>query len=157
MSNRKQRVVINGVVSEWAPVTSGVPQGSVLAPVMFRISINDVDVGLNNLISKFADDTKISKSVLTDDRVCLQKALHTISAWSETLEMPFSIGKWQVHQVRSNDKKYYYEMCGVKIKSVQCAKDLGVRIASDPKFSQQCNNAANKAYNVGFYQKKLFI
>ncbi len=52
-------VVINGTASDWAPVTSGVLQGSVLGPVMFIIYINDIGVGLNNLILKFADDTKI--------------------------------------------------------------------------------------------------
>ncbi len=59
LSNRKQRVVINGTVLDWAPVTSGVPQGSVLRPVLFIIYINDISVGLNNFIRKFTHDTKI--------------------------------------------------------------------------------------------------
>ncbi len=60
LSNRKQRVVINGTALDWAPVTSGVPQGSVLGPVLFIIcNISDIDIGLNNLIAKFAHDTKI--------------------------------------------------------------------------------------------------
>ncbi len=72
LSNRKQRVVINSAASDWAPVTSGVPQGSVLRPVLFIIYINDIGVGLNNFISKFADNTKIGKSIITDhDRVNL--------------------------------------------------------------------------------------
>ncbi len=66
LNNRKQRVIINGSASDWAPVTSGVPQGSVLGSVLFVIYINDIDVGLNNFISKFADDTKIGNSIITD-------------------------------------------------------------------------------------------
>ncbi len=94
MSNRQQRVVIDGFNSEWAPVISGVPQGSVLGPVLFIIYINDLDVGLNNRISKFADDTKIGNSVLTDkDSQSLQEDLHKISAWSDRWEMPFKTWK----------------------------------------------------------------
>ncbi len=85
LSNRQQRVVIDEFNSEWASATSGDPQGSVLGPLLFIIYINDLDVGLNNRISKFADDTKIGNSVLTDaDRQSLQKDLHKISAWSDS-------------------------------------------------------------------------
>ncbi len=64
LSYRKQRVVINDIAPDWAPVTSGVPQGSVLGPVLFIIYINDIDVGLNNYILKFANDTKIGNSII---------------------------------------------------------------------------------------------
>ncbi len=123
MSNRQQRVVIDGFTTEWAPVTSGVPQGSVLGPARFIIYINDLDVGLNNRISKFADDTKIGNSVLTEeDRQTLQEDFHKISAWSDGWDVPFNVNKCRVLQVGTRNKKFNYEMRGIKLRSVQCVK-----------------------------------
>lgn len=57
--------MINEATSEWAPVASGGPQGSVPGPVLFMIDINDINVELHNFISKFAEDSKIGNSVLS--------------------------------------------------------------------------------------------
>ncbi len=84
LSNRKQSVVIDSTASDWTPVTSVVPQGSVIGPVLFIIYINDINVELNNFISKFVDNTKIGNSIITEqDRVSLQEALRKISEWSQ--------------------------------------------------------------------------
>lgn len=74
LSGKLQRVCIKGKASDWIRVVSGVPQGSVLGPLLFLIYINDLEERIENWILKFADDTKIfSKIQNTEDSVRLQK------------------------------------------------------------------------------------
>ncbi len=155
-NNRQQRVVINGVTSQGTPITSGVPQGSVLGPVLFITYINDSNLVLNNFISKFADNSKIDNALLSEgDRRSLQD-LRKILEWSLKWEMSFNINKSQILQVGSRYKKNDYAMRCVKIKSVLSVKYLGVTVMSNINFFQQCNESVIKANRMmGFIKRKF--
>jgi len=86
--NRTQRVCINGIVSVWKLVLSGIPQGSVLGPLLFLIFINDLDLNIHNVLLKFADDTKICSRICNSDDVKkLQEDLNTLQKWAHTWQI----------------------------------------------------------------------
>ncbi|CAM4478491.1 unnamed protein product [Lepidochelys kempii] len=88
LKDREQRVGINGNFSEWRGVTSGVPQGSVLGPILFNLFINDLEKGVNREVAKFANDTKLLEIVKTKaDCEELQKDLTKLSDWATKWQM----------------------------------------------------------------------
>ena len=146
LSERKQRVVLNGSCSKWKEVTSGVPQGSVLGPLLFLIYIDDLETNLVCMISKFADDTKLSGKVCTaQDRLQIQQDLDKIVEWSEKWQMPFNVDKCKVMHLGYVNVKQDYYMAGRKLKDVEEEKDLGIIISNDLKNGKQCTEAAKKA------------
>src|SRR3989441_9410922 len=107
LSNRRQRVCIEGEFSEWAEVTSGVPHGSVLGPILFIIYIDDLDSNVISKLDKFADDSKLGKSLSNQDDVeCLRKDLISMEKWSSEWQMQFNTDKCAVmHLGRKNTAK----------------------------------------------------
>jgi hypothetical protein len=84
LANRKQKVVINGTGSNWISVTSGIPQGSVLGPILFTIYINDLPDGVQNIVKHFADDTKLYAVVNEEkQQISLQNDIDSLLKWSD--------------------------------------------------------------------------
>ena len=97
LSDRKQRVVINGKCSGWSEVSSGEPQGSVLGPILFVIFINDIEDGICGNILKFADDTKLFCKVGSDINCPKLRAdLRKLYNWSEDWQMLFNLDKCKI-------------------------------------------------------------
>ena len=91
LTNRKQRVVVDGEVSNRKPVLSGVPQGSVLGHIWFLININDLEQGVPSKILKFADDTKLFRTIKGNgDKQQLQDDIDKLIKWSEKWQMLFN-------------------------------------------------------------------
>ena len=157
LSGRKQRVVINGQSSDWIDVTSGVPQGSVLGPLLFVIYINDLDCGLVNRIVKFADDAKLGGRVDSQRSFQnLQDDLNTLSRWANTWQMSFNANKCKVMHIGNSNPLNKYYMNDVQLSQSNSEKDLGVLVNRDLKDTSHCVYIENKCNRLlGLIKRKF--
>lgn len=157
LSARKQRVVINGKASNWRDVLSGVPQGSVLGPVLFLIYVNDIDEGITCKISKFADDTKITSKVTTTiDKSELQLNLDRLVNWTEKWQMKFNVDKCKVMHIGNSNDQANYILNGSNLTKVNQEKDLGITISSDLKPEKHISEVVKTANKLTGFIGRAF-
>jgi len=135
LSGRQQRVVVEGSASPYVSVTSGVPQGSVLGPILFLLYVNDLGEGINSNIRLFADYI-IYRSIGSDDDCrTLQNDIDKIAVWERDWQMSLNISKCHILSVSRKTKNidFHYELHGSVLERVNSAKYLGVTL--DDKLS----------------------
>jgi len=158
LDGRRQRVYVGGRGSGWRRVTSGVPQGSVLGPLLFLVFINDLDEGVMNSVLKFADDTKvfgIGENEVQHQQ--LQKDLCTIVEWSRTWQMEFNIDKCKILHVGGRNGRMAYSMEGRLLEEVAVERDLGVMISEDLKASRNCQAVYSRASRALGMMKRSIV
>jgi ribonuclease P/MRP protein subunit RPP40 len=155
LKGRMQRVQIKGTYSQWAEVKSGVPQGSVLGPILFIIFINDISLDVSGEVSCFADDLKIMGIVNTEEQIKkFQFDLDKISDWAHKWGMSFNINKCQVLHMGNKNKNFTYKLQGVDVVNAIDVGDLGVLVTKEFKMGTQCAAASNKANRMLGYLKR---
>ena len=146
---RQQRVTVNGSRSGWAPVPSGVPQGSVLAPLLFLLYVNDLPNHLSSGVKIFADDSKLYRSVsLPADPSTLQKDLDAAVCWADEWQLTFNAAKCKVLHIGRLNRHHVYTLNGAALEETEAEKDLGVYMDPNLKFRRQAAAAVSKASQV---------
>ena len=130
LSNRTQKVIVEGKISDSITVISGVPQGTVLGPLSFLLYINDLPDSIKCKIGLFADDSIVYSNIIsiTDCKI-LQSDLDALCLWSKNWDMEFNTDKCKILTVtnKKNIIKHQYKMDKSKLKNVEQEKYLGAR------------------------------
>ena len=140
LSDRRLRVRVNASYSEYLPATSGVPQGSVLGPELFKIYVNDLPACIASECVLYADDLKIWTPVASLHQALeLQESLDKLVDWSTLWELPINPCKCAVLPVGASSTIYPYRLGGVPLNAVEHIKDLGIIVSSDFKSNLETN------------------
>lgn len=157
LNGRKQRVTIGSEKSDWRPVTSGIPQGSVLGPLLFVVYINDLPCDLETNVLMFADDTKLYSRVAgREDVDAIQRDLDRLDEWSRIWLLRFHPDKCKILKVSkkptieinlhlySNDEQHSV----VNLSSCEDEKDIGVFIDDKLNFEKHIKTKTGKANQI---------
>lgn len=149
LSGRTQQVTIGGCRSNSVPVTSGVPQGSVLGPLLFLLYVNDLPEAVSCSVKLFADDAKLFSKIATElEAEMMQADLDSLVAWAARWQMTFNQDKCKVMHIGSANPEVSFHMADHQLQCTQVERDLGIRVDSILKFREQAAAAVAKANQV---------
>ena len=159
LDQRIQRVMVDGQMSDHCDVTSGVPQGTVMGPIMFLIFINDLPSVVNSPCKLFADDLVIYRQINNqEDQITLQRDMDRLADWESKWGMQFHPDKCEHIMITRKRKplRTTYSLRGHALKTVESAKYLGVTITSKLDWKEHIENTTKKASKtLGFLRRNL--
>ena len=164
LTSRVQHVMVGNKLSSPSPIKSGVPQGTVLGPILFLVYIQSIsEIGLNSLLASFADDSKILHKIISDDDIhSLQNDLNKLFSWETASNMKFNLKKFVwVQYGRNQDLKhnynYFSDEYGDIIVPSQSTRDLGIIINDDANYNTHINILCSKvSQKVGWLLRNFY-
>lgn len=155
LTGRTFQVRIEGQCSSRRPVTSGVPQGSVLGPLLFLIYISDISTDMICNVSLFADDTKI----FCDPSINhggLMEDLATLKTWTDKWLIKLNVSKCSVLHIGGSNPQLRYFIGNTELKAVERQNDLGITMTSDLKWAEHVNRVVKKVNSIVYLLKRSF-
>jgi hypothetical protein len=154
LSDRNMKVKVGSAYSKFHHVPSGVPQGSVLGPLLFLIFINDLPAGIKSLVQLFADDVKIL--VEASSQVIAQSDLNYLSEWENTWKLKFNVDKCKVLHCGRNNTKFEYKLNSKDLEVITEERDLGVVFNEPFDFSSFILAMISKAnQKIGWIKRNI--
>ena len=151
LTERQQVILVNKVKSKYSSLVSGIPQGSVLGPILFLIYISDIGQDLIANTLTYVDDTKVKQKVTSESDVeDLQKELIKLDNWAKVNNMEFNKGKFLVlrygeNEALKNETEYFSGEYDEIIERKESLRDLGVQLTDDGTFGEQIERVCKKA------------
>jgi len=158
LTDRTMTVLVNGEKSKEGKVTSGVPQGSVLGPLLFVIYMNDMPAMVNSFLFMFADDTKMFREIKDEsDNEQLQNDLDSLSQWSKDWKLQFHPEKCAVMHIGRTNPKHCYHFDNYILNVSTVEKDLGVLVDEKLRFDEHIQSKIGKARQTWGLIRRSFI
>jgi hypothetical protein len=143
LKDRKQTVMVDGMESAHCGILSGVPQGSVLGPLLFLLYVNDLPAQLTSECRLFADDALVYNT--RDKHMILQEDLQKLETWSHTWQLAFNASKCSVLSVGDFNSQQCFSLNNIRLQNVSSHPYLGIELSNNLKWEKHINNIVSKA------------